>query len=163
MINELGFDQEHIAKLPVVVKARAVLVTPTGDLVMTRERSETNRYIHGIPGGRLEPGETDVEGLVREVKEETGYDCEILVELGSIDVVRQEYLSRSMFWLTRTIGGQGALAVTEEEKAVDFECIDYSFEQGLMIVKKEFEETKSDISHRTLTVLQKAKEVLATL
>lgn len=162
VINELDLTQEEIAKLPVVVKTRAVLVTQENALVMTCERGKNNIYIHGVPGGRLELGETDEEGLRREVKEETGYDCEILAELGCVDVVRYEYLSRTMFWLARTVGGQGTLAITDDECAVDFECIEYSFEQGRAIVKKEFDETKSDISERTLVALEKAKEILDT-
>lgn len=160
VINELGLTQEEIAKLPVVIKARAVLVTPENALVMTRERGENNIYIHGFPGGRLEEGEILTDGLLREIKEETGYDCEILAELGSIEVVREKYVSRSMFWLARTTGGQGSLAITEDERAVDFECVEYSFEQGLAIVKKEFDETKSDISERTLLALEKTKLAL---
>jgi|GEM_PF-730046 ADP-ribose pyrophosphatase YjhB (NUDIX family) len=160
VINELGLTQEEIAQLPVVLKARAVLVTSENMIVMTRERGENNMYIHGVPGGKLEPGEILTDGLVREIKEETGYDCEILAELGGIDVMRPTYVSRSMFWLARTIGGQGALAITEEERVVDFECVEYSYEQGMEIIEREYAETKHDISQRALIALQMAKELL---
>jgi ADP-ribose pyrophosphatase YjhB (NUDIX family) len=38
-----------------------------------------------VPGGRIEPGETDEQAVVREVREETGLEVECGPLLGAID------------------------------------------------------------------------------
>ena len=60
-------------------------VTPEGQLVCIRQ------YRHGIeavtlevPGGMIDPGETAAAAARREMAEETGYDTEQIVYLGSI-------------------------------------------------------------------------------
>ena len=60
-------------------------VTPAGKLVCVRQ------YRHGIeavtleiPGGMIDPGETAAAAARREMHEETGYDTEQIVYLGSI-------------------------------------------------------------------------------
>lgn len=44
----------------------------TGRLLLIRRANEPGRGLWSIPGGRVEPGETDSEAVVREMKEETG-------------------------------------------------------------------------------------------
>lgn len=44
----------------------------TGRLLLVRRRNEPGAGRWSVPGGRVEPGETDVEALVREMAEETG-------------------------------------------------------------------------------------------
>lgn len=38
-----------------------------------------------LPKGHVEPGETDAQAAVREIREETGIEGEVLADLGSID------------------------------------------------------------------------------
>lgn len=43
-----------------------------GRLLLVQRGNEPGRGLWSVPGGRVEPGETDAEALVREMAEETG-------------------------------------------------------------------------------------------
>lgn len=56
--------------------AKAVILNPRGEVLIVR-RSSTHLHApltNDIPGGKVEPGETMREGLVREIQEEVGID-----------------------------------------------------------------------------------------
>lgn len=63
------------------VAAKGVLVNAVGKVLILREANTyeegTNVGKWGIPGGRIQLGESYDDGLRREVKEETGLDVEI--------------------------------------------------------------------------------------
>lgn len=52
----------------------AVVKDETGRLLLIKRGHEPGVGLWSIPGGRIEPGESDVAALVREVREETGLD-----------------------------------------------------------------------------------------
>jgi 8-oxo-dGTP diphosphatase len=58
----------------------AVVTDGQGRLLMIKRGHEPGAGLWSIPGGRIEPGETDAEALVREMFEETG----LVVEVGSL-------------------------------------------------------------------------------
>jgi 8-oxo-dGTP diphosphatase len=64
------------------VAAKAVITDKDGKVLLLREASSyeegTNIGRFDVPGGRLNPGESYNEGLLREVKEETGLEVEPL-------------------------------------------------------------------------------------
>lgn len=71
-----------------------------------------------LPKGKTEPGESDEECAVREVREETGLRCELLDELESqsyTDALGRPKVAR--YWLMRAIGGK-LRAAHEVDKAV---------------------------------------------
>jgi ADP-ribose pyrophosphatase YjhB (NUDIX family) len=57
------------------VGTTAVVVDDQGRVLLQR-RSDDGLW--GLPGGWLDPGETPEQGIVREVREETGLDIEVL-------------------------------------------------------------------------------------
>lgn len=65
----------------------AVVHDHSGRLLLIRRATEPGRGLWSIPGGRVLPGEIDIDAVRREVHEETG----LLVEVGSLlgSVVRQ--------------------------------------------------------------------------
>lgn len=48
------------------------VATRTNELLMIRRATEPGRGRWSVPGGRVEPGETMAEAVVRELEEETG-------------------------------------------------------------------------------------------
>ena len=50
----------------------AVVHDGGGRLLLVRRGTPPGRGLWSVPGGRVEPGETPVEAVVREVREETG-------------------------------------------------------------------------------------------
>ena len=50
----------------------AVIKDDQGRLLLIKRGHEPGAGLWSIPGGRIEPGETDAEALVREMREETG-------------------------------------------------------------------------------------------
>jgi 8-oxo-dGTP diphosphatase len=50
----------------------AVIKDEAGRLLLIRRGHEPGKGLWSIPGGRIEPGESDESALVREVREETG-------------------------------------------------------------------------------------------
>jgi len=57
--------------------AGAVIKDEQGRLLLVRRRNEPGAGLWSLPGGRIEPGETEQQAVVREVREETGLkvDC----------------------------------------------------------------------------------------
>jgi len=56
----------------VVTPVKALMLDSGGKMLFLKERTPSGKVYYSIPGGRLEPGESEGEGLKREVFEETG-------------------------------------------------------------------------------------------
>jgi len=60
-----------------------IALTADGQIVLTRQyRHPVRAVIYDLPAGRLNPGESSIEGARRELEEETGYRAERIVPLG---------------------------------------------------------------------------------
>lgn len=55
----------------------AIVADGQGRLLMIKRGHDPGAGLWSIPGGRVEPGETDAEALVREMIEETGLTVEV--------------------------------------------------------------------------------------
>ena len=55
----------------------AVVKDAHGRLLLIKRGHEPGAGLWSLPGGRIEPGETDAEALVREMLEETGLTVEV--------------------------------------------------------------------------------------
>ncbi len=62
----------------------AVVTDEQGRLLMIKRGHEPGAGLWSIPGGRIEPGETDAEALVREMIEETGLAVEVGPLIGRV-------------------------------------------------------------------------------
>ena len=54
----------------------AIITDDTGRLLLIKRGHEPEEGRWSLPGGRVKPGESDWDALVREVREETGLDVE---------------------------------------------------------------------------------------
>lgn len=89
-------------------------VTSSGGLVFRRVNGQLQVAlvsVHGVwllPKGIIEPGETVEEAALREVKEETGLEGEIVKKLGktNYDFIRDKHYFKTVhFFLLRYTGG----------------------------------------------------------
>jgi len=75
----------------------AIIRFPNNQILLIKRNTRPFVGYWALPGGRMDPGETIEQTIVREVKEETGLDVEIVskigeyVEIGVKDDVEYEY------------------------------------------------------------------------
>jgi 8-oxo-dGTP diphosphatase len=62
--------------------ATAIILFPGDDILLIRRKTVPFVGYWALPGGRMDPGETIEETVVREVKEETGLDVAIVRKVG---------------------------------------------------------------------------------
>lgn len=83
--DQLVFQEPPVNFNPKVEVAACFITVKENVLFMKRQphRSEPNKW--GIPGGKLEKGETAQQAAIREIKEETGLDLpESVKHLGTV-------------------------------------------------------------------------------
>ncbi|MDL4820143.1 NUDIX domain-containing protein [Actinomadura opuntiae] len=95
-----------------VPSVNVVVANDNGEILMIRRTDNDN---WAVPGGAIDLGESVAQAAIRETKEETGVDCEIiglvgiysdpkhLIHYTSNDEVRQEF---SILLTARPIGGE---------------------------------------------------------
>jgi 8-oxo-dGTP diphosphatase len=62
----------------------AIIHDAEGRLVVVRRGRPPSKGLWSIPGGRVEPGESDQDAVRREVREETGLQVDVLDAAGSV-------------------------------------------------------------------------------
>jgi 8-oxo-dGTP diphosphatase len=62
----------------------AIITDAAGRLLLIRRGHEPGRGLWSVPGGRVEPGETDEQAVIREVREETGLAVRTVRLVGSV-------------------------------------------------------------------------------
>jgi ADP-ribose pyrophosphatase YjhB (NUDIX family) len=104
-------DDPQAPKANSIVPAVSAIVTDDQGRILLIRRTD-NKY-WAIPGGGVEPGESVSQATAREVKEETGMDCEVTGVVGIYSnpnhvaayddgEVRQQF---SICFTTRLLGG----------------------------------------------------------
>jgi ADP-ribose pyrophosphatase YjhB (NUDIX family) len=109
----------------IAVAVSAFIQDGEGRILMIRR---TDNDLYAIPGGQLELGETLSQAVIREVREETGVDCEVIGVVGLYSnpkhvigyddgEVRQEF---SICFRANSIGGD--LHTSNESSEVRWVC-----------------------------------------
>jgi len=111
----------------IVPSVTAVVTNEAGELLLVHK---TDNGLWALPGGGMDPGESIAQAAVRETKEETGMDIEVVGVIGLYTnpnhviayddgEVRQQF---SVCFTTRLVGGQ--LATSSETSEVGFVALD---------------------------------------
>lgn len=93
------------------IRVTGILIENDEILLVQQKVSDKRNW--SLPGGRLERGETVQQGLVREMKEETGLDVKILRMLYVCDVEASEYTVLHITFLLKSAGGKITLPTNE--------------------------------------------------
>jgi ADP-ribose diphosphatase len=89
-VDSVRFPNDLVGELEMVRHPGASAVVPFLDpldspdpriLLIRQYRYAANGYVHEIPAGRLDPGETPEDCAARELREETGYSASDLIRL----------------------------------------------------------------------------------
>ena len=90
--------------------ATAIIPFPHDKLLLIKRRTLPFKGYWALPGGRVDPGETVEQTIVREVKEETGLDVTLVQKIGEYheqgvqDGVEYDYYPAC--FLVKTLGGE---------------------------------------------------------
>lgn len=98
----------------------AAVYIESGDriLLLHRQENKSQGNKWGIPGGKIDKGETDLQAAIREVKEETGYDIskQSLEDLGTVYVEYDDKLHFTYhMFRTQLQGDPGAVKINFNE------------------------------------------------
>lgn len=85
------------------VRLTGILIENNEILLVQQKLSDKRNW--SLPGGRLERGETLSQGLIREMKEETGLDVEIIRMLYLCDVSTSFNTILHISFLLKRVGG----------------------------------------------------------
>lgn len=100
-------NQEYIFN----IRITGILIENNEILLVQQKLSDKRNW--SLPGGRLERGETLSQGLIREMKEETGLDVEIIRMLYLCDVAASSNTILHITFLIKRIGGEIELPSNE--------------------------------------------------
>lgn len=126
--NNTNLPESDLELLPRKYKARAVMVDNEGNFLLIRTPSIDKVT---TPGGGMEHGETIEQAMIRECKEETGYDISILCELGHNKVMFDDHVRVSFIYLVKTIGAASELTLMQDEEEEGHEVVCLNFEDAL--------------------------------
>ena len=90
--------------------ATAVIMFPPDKILLVKRATVPFRGYWALPGGRVDLGETVEQTIVREVKEETGLDVEVVSKIGEYheqgvqDGIEYDYYPAC--FLVKSVGGE---------------------------------------------------------
>jgi len=94
------------------------IVLEDGRLLLIQVQNLKGEKVWTFPKGHLEPGETPEQAAIREVSEETGWDCEIVSDLFKAEYTFSrggELVDKDVRWfMMKRVGGDGTPKTPDE-------------------------------------------------
>jgi len=145
--------------------ARAVIVDDKNNVAILSVQS--GRY-YKIPGGEIEDGETAVQAIIRESREEAGCEIEIFDLIGESEFVgaysekEEKFTDHSICYLAKSTGSKSVPRFTQIEQSRKFALRWTTFDDalGLFTNAKPSEDIEIQINKRDLAFIKQAKEIL---
>lgn len=137
-IDEKNYDKNE--KM-IIREAAKAIISINGKICFQRSKKGDYKLI----GGGIDEGETIIDALIREVKEETGYDVIVdsIKEIGKVVEKRKDAYSNSIWKCTNylfsceiDLSSQGALNLTSGEIEKGMEFILATFDEAILENKK---------------------------
>ena len=160
ILDEKNYPEDMAELLRVAVRG---IILMDGKLLMIENAFGEVK----LPGGGIEQGEDETAALLREVREETGYEVipESIRPFGQIEEKRLS-VHEPMIWhqISRlyfcdVAPEQGSCAYTDNEKKHGFRLVRYTVEEALQknerMLEKEGRQPWNQREYETLRLLQK--------
>ena len=130
----------------------ALIPFPSDKILLVKRRTMPFKGYWALPGGRVDPGETVEQTIVREVKEETGLDVTVVSKIGEYHEQGvqngAEYDYYPACFLVKVVGGEIMRQESEIEEVKLFSLDDVpaalAFEHAQML-KDYITKRKSDV------------------
>ena len=159
--NEYPFTYiDHTRKI-----ARAILINEKGEVALNKLHGEDmfgSRNYYETPGGGFHKGETSKNALFREIKEETGYEIEILAPIGIVDdyynLIHRH--NRNFYYLCKTKRFIGK-KLEEYEASMIEKLVWVTLDEAIHLYENmDVSPVARLVINRELPILKKAKEML---
>ena len=163
--SDFGLEDGDVSSYKLRRAARTVLIDEMQRVGMIH--AENYNY-YKLPGGGIEPGESIWHALVRETREEVGWEVEGLTELGAVREERKAFnqINLSYGFLCRTMRFVGTnLMEDEEEAGFKLEWFD-NIDEAIICLEKVGKRPSNSyrvifFTARELVFLKRAKDILA--
>lgn len=156
-LNPKDITEEDAKSLPVRYGTRTVVLTKDNKVVLIKIASEKT---YTLVGGNIEDGESVEDGMIRECKEESGYDVVQVSTLGYIELWKKDYRRFVFGFLAKTVGYQGYLSLTSEEIELGHEVYECSIDEAIFLLEGNKDNGGNMASLRSLMFLREAKKYL---
>ena len=159
--NEFPFTYiDHTRKV-----ARAILINEKGEIALNKLHGEDkfgSRNYYETPGGGFKKYETSKQALYREIKEETGYDIEILAPIGIVDdyynLIHRH--NKNYYYLCKTKSFLGK-HLEEYEQSMIEKLVWVDIDTAIKLYEKmDVSPVARLVINRELPILKKVKEML---
>jgi len=119
-----SFYQKIISLMP-IASVEAMIVNEKNEILVLRRKNHPVKGEWWFAGGRIRKGETLEEALIREVKDETGLDIEIIKFIGVYSRIFRDRHDITLAYLCKCFNG-ASVVLNEEHSEYGFWKLDYA-------------------------------------
>lgn len=163
MFNDGNVLEAEIKKYKCRITTRGVVFDEEGKLALLYSRKFG---WYEIPGGGIREGEGLEDSFLREIKEETGCDVEVIDTIGKTIETRKYdgLVNETICFVGKVVGEKGETMFEENERECDFEVLWVSLEEAVVLIRStahEYEENsyRKYFKRRALAILEEVGKV----